>query len=128
MATNEDRLLADIARRNWWIWGGLVLLSLLWRSVAVTLGVAGGGLVVIGGFYWLHSALASLLKPEGGKTRRGFQFSALIRLLVLAAALFLLLVAGRVHPVGLAVGVSVVVLSLVWTTLTRLLKDRTGER
>ncbi len=100
-----------------------MLLSLLWRSRAVTMGVAGGGLVVIGGFYWLHGSLGSLLSPSGGRTRRGFQFSTLIRLMALGAALFLLLVPGRVHPVGLAVGVSVVVINLIWTALTRIFKD-----
>jgi hypothetical protein len=125
MPTNDDRLLADLSRRNWWILGILVLLSLLWRSRAVTLGVAGGGLVAIGGFYWLHRSLICLLEPAGGRTRRGFQFSSVIRLMVLAAALFLLLVPGRVHPVGLAVGVSVVVINLIWTALARIFKDRT---
>lgn len=126
MPTNDDQLLADLTRRNWWILGALVLLSLLWRSRAVTLGVAGGGLVAIGGFYWLHGSLVRLLNPSAGRTRRGFQVSALIRLMVLAAALFLLLVPGRVHPVGLSVGVSVVVLNLIWTALTRIFTDRTS--
>jgi hypothetical protein len=126
MSTSDDQLLADLSRRNWWIWGALVLLSLLWRCRAVTLGVAGGGLVAIGGFYWLHRSLAGLLNPAGGRTRRGFQFFSLIRLMVLAVALFLLLVPGRVHPVGLAVGVSVVVINLIWTALTRICRDRTS--
>jgi hypothetical protein len=126
MSTNDDQLLADLTRRNWWIWTALVLLSLLWRSRAVTLGVAGGGLVAIGGFYWLHRSLVGLLNPAGGRTPRGFQFSSLIRLMVLAVALFLLLVPGRVHPVGLAVGVSVVVINLIWTAITRIFTDRTS--
>jgi hypothetical protein len=126
MSTSDDQLLADLTRRNWWILGALVLLSLLWRSRAVTLGVAGGGLVAIGGFYWLHRSLVGLLNPAVDRTRRGFQFFSLVRLMALAVALFLLLVPGRAHPVGLAVGVSVVVINLAWTALTRIFRDRTS--
>jgi hypothetical protein len=126
MSISDDQLLADFSRRNWWIWGALVLLSLVWRSRAVTLGVAGGGLVTVGGFYWLHRSLAGLLNPAAGRTRRGFQVASLIRLIILAAALFLLLVPGNVHPVGLSIGVSVVVINLIWTALTRICRDRTS--
>jgi hypothetical protein len=124
MATTDDRLLTDMARRNWLILGGLVLISMLWRSPNLTMGVAGGGLLTIGGYHWLHGSLVDLLRPSGGKTRQGFLFSSLVRFLVLSAALFVLLVLGKAHPVGLAVGVSVVVLNLTWTSLTMLFQAR----
>jgi hypothetical protein len=125
--TPEDRLLAEISRRNWWLLAGLVLGSLLWRSSAVTLGVAGGGLLAIGGFHWLHRSLAGLLGGTGSSSRRGYQAFALLRLAALAGAIFLLLVPGRVHPLALGCGVSVVVLSLMWASLTRVLRGRIGD-
>ncbi len=119
MRTDES-LLGEISRRNWYIWGALVLLSLLWRSPNVTLGVAGGGLVTIAGFYWLHRSLGGIFCEAEGKSHRGYLFSSLIRLLVLVGALFLLLVPGRAQPLALGCGVSVVVLNLMWTSLTRI--------
>ncbi|MEZ4600937.1 MAG: ATP synthase subunit I [Syntrophotaleaceae bacterium] len=124
--TNDERLLADIARRNWLILIGLVLLSLLAKSFSFTLGVAGGGVVAIGSYHWLHASLAGLLKPGEPKSRIKYLLTYLTRLLVLGVALYLVLVPGKAHPVGLAVGVSVVMLNLTWTSVTRLLGKRDG--
>jgi hypothetical protein len=121
--TTDDCLL-EIARRNWLILAGLVLLSFLARSSAFTLGVAGGGLLAIGSYYWLYVALSGLLRPSGGKSRGGFIFTYLAKLLVLMAALYMLLVPVQAHPVGLAVGVSVVVLNLILTSVTRMFSRR----
>jgi hypothetical protein len=126
--TPEDRLLAEISRRNWWLLAGLVLGSLLWRSSAVSLGVAGGGLLAIGGFHWLHRSLAGLLCGTRSGTRLGYQVFALLRLFVLACAIFLLLVPGGAHPLALGCGVSVVVLNLMWTSLTRVLRGGISDR
>ena len=125
--TPEDRLLDEICRRNWWLLAGLVLGSLFWRSSAVSLGVAGGGLLAIGGFHWLHRSLARLLCGTGSSSRQGYQVFALLRLVVLAGAIFLLLVPGRAHPLALGCGVSVVVLNLMWTSLTRVLRGGIGD-
>lgn len=115
---NDDRLLAEMARRNWLIFSALVLLSLAWQSWEVTLGVGGGGLAAIGGYYWLQRSLRKLLGiPEPGGERR-FQFGFLVRLIALAALLVLLLKSGA-HPLGLVAGLSVVVLNLFWTTFKR---------
>lgn len=119
-ASIDENLIGEISRRNWWIWGALVLLSLLWRSPNVTLGVAGGGLVTIAGFYGLRRSLSRMLCLTEDKSPRGYLFWSLIRLLALAGALFLLLVPGRAHPLALGCGVSVVVLNLMWTSLKRM--------
>ncbi|MBE0597663.1 MAG: ATP synthase subunit I [Desulfuromonadales bacterium] len=116
----DDKLLAEIARRNWFILALLLLLSLIWRSLPVTLGVTGGGLLSIGGFLWLQRSLRRLLgEPEPGGERR-FQFGFVVRLGVLAILFVLLLKLGA-HPLGLAAGLSVVVLNLFWTTFKRAL-------
>ncbi len=115
----DEQLPAEMARRNWWILAGLVLLSLLWGSAAVSLGVLAGGLISIAGFYWLHYSLKQALsEPSPGSAKR-FQFSFLFRLATLAAAIAVLIAAVRVEPAALAAGLSVVIINLLLTILIR---------
>jgi hypothetical protein len=115
----DEQLLGDVARRNWVVLTGLVLLSLLWRSAPVTLGVLSGGLVAIGGYLWLQHSLKKVIAAPSQHSARGFKISYIVRLGSLAAILLLLIAVARVNPVGLAAGLSVVVINILWTTLKR---------
>lgn len=115
----DEELLGEIARRNWIILGVLLVASLSWRSTSVTLGVLSGGLVAIIGYQWLFRSLRRMLAEPSRHAAKSFQISYLIRLGALAAALFLLVSLAGVHPVGLAVGLSVVVINILWTTIKR---------
>lgn len=117
--TEDADLLTALARRNWIILGVLLLLSLLWRDAAFSLGVLGGGLLALFSYRWLHRSLSKLLGQAGGGSTRGFQFGYLLRLVFLAAVLYFLIAVARVHPLGLALGLSVVVLNILWTTWKR---------
>lgn len=119
MKDQDDQLLGDIARRNWVVLTGLVLLSLLWRSAAVTLGVLSGGLVAIGGYLWLQHSLKKVIAEPSRHSARSFKFSYIVRLGSLAAVLLLLIAVAGVDPLGLAAGLSVVVINILWTTLKR---------
>jgi hypothetical protein len=122
----DDRLLEQIALQNWLILVILTGLSLLWRSPPVTLGVLTGGLVAILGYRWLHRSLRRVLAQAGqeDESARGFQAGYLLRLVALAMIIFILLTRLYVHPLGLVVGLSVVVLSLLWATLIRVLQRK----
>jgi hypothetical protein len=120
----DEQLLGAIARRNWVVLSGLVLLSLLWRSAPVTLGVLSGGLVAIGGYLWLQHSLQRVLAEPSRYSARSFKISYFVRLGSLAAVLLLLITIAGVNPVGLAVGLSVVVVNILWTTLKRLYPTR----
>lgn len=124
MPKMDDYLPALICRRNWLLWAGLSIVSLLWRSKAVFFGVAAGGLISIAGFYWLRWSLAKLLATAGEHKGRGYQFTVLLRLLVLAGLLFLLIGPAQVSPPALAVGLSVVVLNILGLALERTIKGR----
>lgn len=116
MSEPDDRLLADISRRNWIILALLVLASLFWLSAAVTLGVVSGGLLAIIGHHWRYRALLKIL--QGGEARR-FQFGYFIRLGTLALILYALIVILKVHPIALVIGLSVVVINIIFTTMQR---------
>ena len=110
-----------MARRNWIILGLLVVLSLLWRSVAVTQGVLAGGLLAIIAYGWLYRSLVKTLANPHQRAARGFQMTYIIRLAALGAAIFLLIAKGGVNPIALSAGLSVVVLNIMWTTVRRLI-------
>lgn len=122
MTDSDANLPAEMARRNWIILVVLVLLSLIWRSVPVTLGVLTGGLVVTLNYYWMGHSLRSLLadprRAPQNKGRAGRSY--LFRLLIIGLALYVLLAHVHIHPVGLVVGLSVYVVNLLLTAAKRL--------
>jgi ATP synthase I chain len=120
MTRNDDRLLQQIGRSNWWLLLLLLLISLFWQSRSVTLGIAAGGLLVILNFNWMGRSLLRVMGAPEAYSPKGFQRNYLFRLVVVACAIYLLLVRGEVHPLALLVGLSVVVLSLLFATIRRL--------
>lgn len=121
MTDKDDQLLAALARRNWYILAGLTLLSLAWRSVAVTQGVLAGGLVAIIGYSWLNRSLVKTLANPHQRAAKGFQITYIVRLAALGTAIFLLIAKGGVNPLALSVGLSVVVINIFWTTWRRMI-------
>lgn len=115
----DDQLLRQLAIRNWVLLGGLLILSLFWRSTALTLGILAGGLTAIIGFYWLHHSLVKTLQNPTNYAARGFKRSYFVRLGALAATLVVLIVVLKVNPLGLAVGLSTVILNILGVAIER---------
>ncbi len=116
----DDNLLGRLARRNWWILAGLLLVTAPWRSLPLSLGVLGGGLISVGGYLWLQRSLRRLLEEPSQASVGGFQVNYFIRLGALAAALYVLITVVKVNPLGLAVGLSVVILNILGTAIQRM--------
>lgn len=117
-----EQLPAQLARRNWLVLALLVLASLPLGNLALSTGILVGGLVAIGGFFWLRRALERLLEQPAGGARFRYQFGYLVRLAALAVILAVLIAVARVHVVGLVIGLSVVVINLFWFTVQRAFK------
>lgn len=124
MTTQDEHLLGALARRNWLILLLLTALSALWRSWPITAGVVAGGLTAIVGYHWLFRSLKQVLTTPSRQSASAFRVSYFIRLGALTMALFLLITFGRVEPVGLVFGLSVVIINIAWTTLTRTIQTR----
>lgn len=124
MSDPDDRLLERIALQNWLVLAVLVTLSLWWRQLPVSLGVFFGGMVSIISYRWLHQSLKRVLAQPHNGSARTFQARYLLRLGALTVIVFVLLTRVEVHPVGLAVGLSVVVVNLLCTTLLRTLQRK----
>jgi hypothetical protein len=119
---DPEPLAARLHRRNWWILATMAGGSLLFGNWPVTTGIIAGGLVAIGGFSWLQRSLKRLLtEPVQGAGAR-YQLGYVVRLLALAAVLALLVAVIKIHPVGLAIGLSVVVINLLWLMFQSALK------
>jgi hypothetical protein len=116
----DDQLLAVMAKRNWIILIVLVLLSLFWQSPPVTYGVLAGGLLVIFNYRQLGRSLLKVINDPQKHSAKGFKLNYFFRLAFIACAIYLLLVRAGVHPLALVVGLSVVVLNIMITTLKRI--------
>ena len=117
-----EQLPAQMARRNWIILALLVLASLPFGRLDLSLGILVGGLVAIGGFLWMRRSLTQLLEQPTGGARFRYQFGYVIRLVALAAILAVLIAVVKIHAFGLVIGLSVVVINLFWITAQRAFK------
>lgn len=124
MSEVDDLSPAKLCHRNWLLWCVLVGCSLLWRSSSVFFGVAAGGLMAIGGFYWLRWSLASVLLDTVNGNTGNYYLSMLLRLLIFAGAIALLIGIGRVSLPALALGLSVVVINFLLLALEKIIKGR----
>jgi len=122
MTAPLEELPTLLGRRNWWILGMLLAVSLPFGNWPATAGILTGGLVAIAGFAWLQRSLRRLLTDIGPGARTRYQFGYLVRLLALGAVLAILIAIIKIHPVGLALGLSVVVINLLWLALQRALQ------
>lgn len=121
---NDEEVPGQLARRNWIVLALFLFVSLLWQSPAVTLGILCGGGVALLSFHWLQFSLVRMfIRLDSGATRQ-FKSSFLLRLSTVTALLYLLVVIVRVNPLALAAGLSVVVVSLIWTAIERLRSSR----
>ncbi len=122
MTDQIEQLPAQLTRRNWIVLVLLLLGSLPFGNLALSVGVLLGGLVAIGGFFWMRRSLSNLLEQPTGGAQFRYQFGYIVRLAALAVILAVLIAIVKVHPVGLVVGLSVVIINLFWITVQHAFK------
>lgn len=116
-----EQLPAQLTRRNWIILALLLLASLPFGNLALSMGILTGGLIAIGGFIWMQRSLGRLLTQATSGTRFSYLFGYFIRLAVLAVILAILIAIIKIHIIGLVIGLSVVIINLFWMTALRAL-------
>ena len=116
-----ELLPAQLARRNWIILAFLLLGSLPFSNLDLSLAILVGGLIAIGGFISLRSSLNRLLGQATGGTRFTYMFGCFIRLAALTVILAVLVAIVKIHAIGLVIGLSVVIINLFWMTAQRAL-------
>ncbi|MBW1998221.1 MAG: ATP synthase subunit I [Deltaproteobacteria bacterium] len=119
-----------MTKRNWVI---LLLLSLagyFFLGDRLTLGIILGGLVSIANFNLLQNTITKTfpLNEGAGRGKKTILLlKSYFRLLGLGIAIYLLLKSGRIDPIGLAIGLSTVVIGIISFGITNALKTTTGE-
>jgi hypothetical protein len=114
---------------NWVILLILGCASALWMPSAFTGGVILGGLIAIANFHVLQHTVQGVFSPQGNMRKGKFSIilKYYLRLFALGLIIYILLKKGFVDPVGLAVGVSVIVFSIIGVGINLALKSKTTE-
>ena len=119
---------------NWLVLAGLVVAGFIWRGREFALGILVGGLVAVINFHLLHQALKGMLEraadsPEeaGGQAKAFFAARQLLRFFALLFVIYLLVGQGWVDIIGLVVGLSTVVLTLILAAIVEVIKLKNKE-
>ena len=124
-----EKTYGDLRMLNWFSLLIMGLISFFFMSQSLTLGVILGGLIVIANFFVFQRSIRKGFRSEG--TMRTTSFFVVIkfflRLLVLAIIIALLVKSRWVDPVGLAFGLSTVVISIVSFGIKSALRSVMGE-
>ncbi len=114
-------------RVNFIVLGVLVALSLAAWSLKFTLGVVLGGLIVMINFQILMATVRKVLTPGHASPTRTAILTYYLRLTATAAVIAALIIARIVDPIGLLVGLSVVVAGAFVLLLSQLRKNPSRE-
>jgi hypothetical protein len=123
-AINEETLYAVIVKRCLLLVAFLALAGFIGFSSRVGLGILAGGIIAVLNFFWMRNTLQRILgmMPEN-PARYGF-IRYMGRMTVMGFALYYVLTSSLFSVAGLLVGLSVVVLNIMYISLSSAL--RTG--
>ena len=115
--TGKDLLQRKIEFRNIVILGLMLLVSLLLMPWRFTLGILLGGIVSIVNLYGLGRDLRVIFSNLSGKAKSAMMIRYYIRMAVTAVVLFFVITELPVDIIGLLVGLSLVVINIVFTAI-----------
>ncbi len=113
----QRRILNLVTRANWVLLVLSSLAGLFFVSPKFALGVFFGGLIVTVNFHLLARTLKKALTPPHLASPNVVIAKYYVRFLISGVLIFLILVSQTVNPLGLLVGLSVVVFSIMLATL-----------
>ena len=113
--------LTSIERYNIIILLILTLGSLVYKSLAITLGVFLGGVIIVINFWLIHRIIERGLLGQS-KSTPIFALSYFVKFAVLATVIFVLITSQIINTLGLVVGLSTVFMSVVLDQFVQVLK------
>ena len=124
-----DRVYRELSMRNWIILFLLSFISFFFMPGNATLGVILGGVIIIINFDLLqHTIRRAFPAKDGERPKKPVLIAkSYLRLLALGAVMYLLIRLDWVDPIGLAVGLSTVVFSIISFGIHCAVKIKTGE-
>lgn len=118
----QQRLLIFVTRSNWIVLAVASLLGIALTSPAFARGVIFGGLIVTLNFHLLARTLKKALHPAHLTSHNVILVKYYIRFIISGIIIFFLIYQHVVNPIGLFIGLSVVVISITLATLVELKK------
>ncbi len=118
----EKRLLRFITFTNWMLFGLGTVCGFVWAPVQFALGILAGGLVVTVNFHLLYRSLRKTLTPPHIASVRMVLGKYYVRFAATGIIIFALIANHLVHPLGLIIGLSVVVTSIILATFNEIRK------
>jgi hypothetical protein len=114
----QGRILKFVTRANWILFGASSLIGFLMAPPAFARGIFFGGLLVTVNFYLLARTLKKALTPPHLASPNSVLVKYYIRFIASGFIIFVLIAGHFVDPIGLVLGLSVVVASIVLATLS----------
>jgi len=108
----KDPFLAKIRLMNGVVFALLLVISLVWMPPLFTLGVALGGVIILINFQLLQRILRKAFIPDHLASPKSVIIKYYLRLLGTGVILYILIARRLVDPLGLVVGLSVIVITL----------------
>jgi len=116
----QTRILRFITRANWIFFAAALLIGLIAFQHDFALGILAGGLIVTINFHLLARTLKKSLTPPHLVSHNVIIAKYYVRFIASGVIIFFLISGHYVDPLGLFVGLSIVVASIVVATLREL--------
>lgn len=113
----QQRILKFVTRTNWILFSIASIVGLIISPPHFAMGIIFGGLIVTVNFHLLHRTLKKALTPPHLASLWVVLSKYYIRFIVSALIIFVLISRHYVHPVGLFIGLSVVVVSIMLASM-----------
>ncbi len=113
----QQRILKFVTRTNWILFSVASIVGLIISPPHFAMGIIFGGLIVTINFHLLYRTLKKALTPPHLASLRVILPKYYVRFIVSALIIFVLISRHYVHPVGLFIGLSVVVVSIMLATM-----------
>lgn len=118
----QQRILGFVTRANWVLLALAAVLGPISFPADVAMGVTCGGLLVTVNFHLLSRTLEKGFRPNQLSTGNVILAKYYVRFLISAVIIFFLISKHLVDPLGLILGLSVVVVSVTLATVRELMK------
>ena len=118
----QQRLLKFVTHSNWILFSVASIIGLILFPPDFARGIIFGGIIVTVNFHLLYRTLKKALRPSRLSSYRVVLAKYYIRFLISGLIIFVLISGHYVNPLGLFIGLSVVVVSIMIATMCELTK------
>ena len=119
----QKRLVKFVTRANWILFFVASISGLVLLPPDFAKGIIFGGLIVTVNFHLLYRTLKKALRPSSLASHNSILAKYYVRFFISGIIIFVLISGHYVHPLGLLIGLSVVVASIILATMRELTKQ-----